>query len=603
MWATAIVAATALFLIIGIFAAWHTLRAAHAGERGKAALLRAEHGFTARDLNSSRQDLKLASSDFSRMHSELRAMGPILAVARVIPFVRVQVRGIEGIADAGSLLSQAGIGLATAEERIVHPTDPNRPTSAALEDMRAIRAALHTGLGGIDAAMARVSSLRRYRLLGPIATARNALAARLPSIQTKAASVQDGLDALIAFSGGNGPRRYLILSQNPDEVRPTGGYIGTYGILNAESGHLSLERYDSTDSWWRAKPEAVVPADQAPTAFSIPTPPVAQTLANVNSSPDWPQAARLAQTLWQAGGEKPVDGAISFVPAFLARILGVLGPVAVPTYNETVTAANLVDRTNYYTHVVAGGEDKQFLVSLAQVVFQRLLDAPTSTWVPLGNAVGQGLGSREAMAWSADQAVETSLHQRGWDGALPATAGDFLADAEFEYGAKNGAGIKRTFDHMVTLRPDGSAGLSTSLTIDNTQTAAPQANIDSLSYITLYGPHGAVLSAGADPPFAVEPDIAGHPAAGWLRSAAPQSKTTLQTTWEAPAIAVRQPDGSWTYLIRWMHLPGHSGDVLHLQVDPPDGWQWVGERPPATVNLDQDFHGSWILRPGRASSQ
>ena len=42
---------------------------------------------------------------------------------------------------------------------------------------------------------------------------------------------------------------------------------------------------------------------------------------------------------------------VSFTPAFLARILQVLGPVPVESFDETVTADNLIERLDYYTHL------------------------------------------------------------------------------------------------------------------------------------------------------------------------------------------------------------------------------------------------------------
>ena len=58
--------------------------------------------------------------------------------------------------------------------------------------------------------------------------------------------------------GGSGPRRFLLFSQNPDEVRPTGGYIGTYGVLSTRNGHVVLDKFDSTSSWYTTHPQAVL---------------------------------------------------------------------------------------------------------------------------------------------------------------------------------------------------------------------------------------------------------------------------------------------------------------------------------------------------------
>jgi hypothetical protein len=291
---------------------------------------------------------------------------------------------------------------------------------------------------------------------------------------------------------------------------------------------------------------------------------------------------------------------LSITPEFLARVLGVLGPVVVPGYPETVTSSNVVERVDYHTHLEAvapGANRKEFIVELARVVTQKLLDAPAATWDPLGRAVSAAFDARESMAWSQQGVVERAATDRRWDGSLPATAGDFFYDGEFAYAAKNGRGLRRTFDHAVTLQPDGSGRVTTSITITNTEPYSQTSNIDSLSYLTVYGPTGASLVSSSLPPDASEPSLADHPARGWDLSAPPLGTTTLTFAWSVPRLAVRKADGTWHFQLWWVHLPSHTGDTLHLRVDIPSSWQWKGPPPPASVPLDRDVVGAWVLGP------
>jgi hypothetical protein len=371
-------------------------------------------------------------------------------------------------------------------------------------------------------------------------------------------------------------------------------------VISTISGHVTLDRYASIESWYQAHSATEIPATQAPTPFKLSDPPVAQSFANVNATADWPSAARLAMAMWQRGGEAPVDGVLSITPEFLSRVLGVLGPVVVPGYPETITAANVVDRIDYHTHIEAvasAANRKEFIVELARVVVQKLLDAPAATWDPLGRAVSAAFDAREAMAWGQPAVVQRAVTARRWAGALPATAGDFFYDGEFAYAAKNGRGLRRTFDHVVTLQPDGSGRVTTTVTIANTEPFSPTTNIDSLSYLTFYGPAGARLVSSSRPPDASEPPLSGHPAEGWDLSAPPLGTTTLTFTWSVPRMAVREADGTWRFPLQWMPLPAHTGDALRLRVDLPSGWRWKGPGPPEVIPLDHDVVGTWALVP------
>ncbi len=45
-------------------------------------------------------------------------------------------------------------------------------------------------------------------------------------------------DFLTAALGINGDQNYLVLSENNDELRPSGGYISTYGWMTIRNGRV-----------------------------------------------------------------------------------------------------------------------------------------------------------------------------------------------------------------------------------------------------------------------------------------------------------------------------------------------------------------------------
>lgn len=588
-------------MVIAGFVLFHVVAAAAAGERGRTALTRAEASLSERHLDDARQYLVDAQGAFGDTRSEIGALGPVAKVARRLPVLGHQVKAVDTFASVGLSLSSAAQGLVDAADTIIHPPDDRLPVSAAMDSLRDTQRSLGPATAAISQASDQIARLKHWFLIGPLGSARDDLSARLPRIQARATSADHGLSALIAFAGGSGPKRYLFLSQNPDEVRPTGGFVGTYGVLTAESGRMKLERYEGIENWIVNRPQADVPADQVGPPYQYHDPPLRRTLANVNTGPGWPQAAELAASLWRAGGEEPVDGVISFMPGFMARILTVVGPITIPSYDETVTAENIDARLDFYTHQVKGQADrKDFVAAVAEVVMRKLLDAPASQWEPLGRAMGQAFDAREAMAWSTTPEVASVLRERNWDGAFPAQAGDFFFNSEFEYAAKNGRGIRRIYDHDVVLRPDGSARVTTHLTVTNTEPPNSFGNASTLAYLTIYGPEGAALDAGGSDPFSFkEPVAAGHPGTGWFKAAAPSGgQTMLTVVWDVANLAHQLDDGTWAYSLRWRNLPDHAGDVVNLRVHLPPSWRWRGPPPPAQFSLDTEMIGSWRIRSG-----
>ncbi|MGI8807526.1 MAG: DUF4012 domain-containing protein [Acidimicrobiales bacterium] len=590
----------AAVLLVGGYTLVHVMAAARAGERGRAALTQAESSLSGRDLDAARQHLTAAQDAFLATRSEIGALGPLASAARRVPVLGKQVRAVDTFASVGVSLSGAAQGLVEAADTIIHPPDDQLPISAAMDALRSTHRLLGPASATISQAADQVSRLEDWFLIGPLARARDDLTTRLPRIQARATSADHGLAALMAFAGDTGPRRYLFLSQNPDEVRPTGGFIGTYGVLTAEAGQMKLERYDAIENWVASRPQADVPPERVGPPYQYHDPPLRRTMANVNTGPNWPQAAELATSLWKAGGEAPVDGVISFTPGFMGRILAVVGPVTVPAYDDTVTAQNINERLDFHTHQAkpaVGTGRKDFVAALAEIVMRKLLDAPASQWEPLGRAMGEAFDAREAVAWSTDPAVASVLAERRWDGALPAHDGDFFFNSEFEYAAKNGRGIRRAYDHHVAVNAQGDARVTTKLTITNTEPSDPNGNASTLAYLTIYGPEGAVLDPAASDAFSFkEPAVAGHPAAGWFKAAAPAGgQTTLTVVWDVPGLLNRLDENSMEYSLRWRNLPDHTGDVVNLSVELPPGWAWSGSPPPAQFSLDREIVGSWRL--------
>jgi hypothetical protein len=590
-----------LALLGGAFLAITLVQISSAADRGRQALLHAETALSNQDVRGARTDVARSQRAFASVNSGLHRIAPFRLVGRQVPLVRMQVRAVEAYGASGRDLSNAADGLVDAASAILEPEDGDLTIAQGLDRLRSVKVALDKAVVAVDASVQRVNPLRDERLIGRLGTTMTDFVDRITRVQGRAHSAASGLDALISFAGGEGDRRYLIFSQNTDEPRPTGGFIGTYGVLRATKDDVDLERYASIESWYRSRPNTYVPAASAPSAFHIPDPPEDQTIANVNATPDWRAASQLALKMWTEGGEPPVNGVIGITPELLAKVVKVLGPVKVPEYKETVTAANLVERMDFYTHLdpthsgTAGRKD--FVVQLADAVVQKMLDTPARKWDPLAKALGAAFEAREGVAWSQDANVEKALAERHWDGMLPDVPGDFFYASEFANTAKNGRALRRTFDHKVTLNADGSGIVETTMTIHNTAPPAAEGllNIDSLAYITTYGPFSGRLAKNADKPYAIEKPLAGHPAWGGDRAAPPLGEDKLFVAWNVPKLLLRRADGATEYRLRWLRNLGNVGDVVHLDVRPPKGWRWRGEGPPSTIKLTKDFEGAWAL--------
>ena len=590
-----------IVIVVSLFVAWRYARAYQAGVDGKAALINAQGAISPGNNAEARRQLLIAKAAFDRMQTQIDGLGPIAPVMRLVPFVRAQVKGVDAVLKAGHLLTEAGLQLNDAAERITAPDGNAASGGRILPQLAIIQKALSAGATKAVAADKAVHSLDGKRLLGPLNKVRNDLIKRLDPVADQATEAATGAKELQTFFGQNGPRRYLVFSQNPEEIRPTGGYLGAFSVMSTGSDGVKIEQTTPVEAWIAAHPDIRVPNDRLGGIFQY-SPNSLPTLANTNFLPDWTIAGRLAADLWKRGGETPVDGVVGVTPGFLRELLQVTGPLEVPQYNETVSADNLIDRFAFHTRQVALNlEDnsvrKGFAGQTAAAVLNRALAEPQSKWKDIAIALGKGFDHREAMVWSPDASLAKSLHERDWDGTLPQGVGDFFYNAEFSFGAKNGRALKRSFDHHVVLHKDGSAVVTTTISVTNS-TPRDRLNPTSMVYTIAYGPTGARLSnQSLNPVTPHEVSIAGHPGTGFFVDPGPFGTAKLKVVWTVPALATNLPGHDWSYDLRFMHIPDHTGDTVHMQVDLPPGWKWKGGHPPIDVPLDLDLVGSWKYGP------
>lgn len=576
------------------FAALRLVQAQGAATAGRDALLSAQAALEARDVPAAEGHLRQARTGFTTARRHLQGGGPALALARATPLVRVQLRAAIDLARTGEVTAGSGVALMPTARQLLG----SGGAEDGLDALAAAQPEVERAVGALEQAQQRMLDLQGYRLLGPLDGQHRAALDRLESAVELARRGQAGVTVLLELAGATGDRRFLLLSQNPDEPRPTGGFMGTYGLATARGGKARIERYGDTQLWRRTHPQAVVPAAQAGYPFRYVS--QDQHLGNSSTTPDWPTTARTAVRIWRSGGEPDVDGVVTFTPRLVERLLAVLGTVQVPGYPEPVTAGTVDALLEKYVHSQESrgrADRKDFVGDLAVVVLERSLDAPGSQLPDLLRALDTTMTRAEAAVWSARPPVQEALGVLGWDGALPETTGDFYADAAYALASKNGRSLLRTYDHVVRLRPDGSGTAATTTVVRNPRPLDRYANPGAPHYVTPYGPAGAVLADGSDPPDGAEPDVAGHPSAGWLRLAPPLGQSRLHVVWDAPVLAVPLSDGTWEYRLHWRPLAGHRGDVLRLQVELPAGWDWLGAAPPAQVELDGPFTGRWLLSP------
>ena len=433
-----------------------------------------------------------------------------LPVLRFVPLLGSPVRASVAAARA----AQEGVAAA----RILVEASSSFPTSAGLavdgRDLSAFHAAARRSqlalaeaeerLTRADAALAGPAGAALPQVSGPVRAARKELARSRQELATAGR----GLSLLETLTSRSADVRLLVLGQDSLELRPTGGYIGSYGVLHFSRGTVELEKFEATEDLPAAQPAAVPPFELV--RFL----PKTWGLSNANWWPHFPASAATARDLFlrQAGGE--VDGVLAITERATARLVGALGPLSLPSYPKPVTEEGFETRVVYEVELKRPLDQprKKFLLELADVVFARIFDLPPERLPSVAGAVRRSLGTGDVQLWFADPALQGRLAGMVVAGELPRPEGDMLmvVDANI-VASKANLEARKNVDYKVERDRKGRWVGRVRVEVRN---EGVKSSINPLygGYLRVYAPAGArllhrhegqVAQAATDGPFEV----------------------------------------------------------------------------------------------------
>lgn len=401
---------------------------------------------------------------------------PLIGVARALSLTRTDVDGADALVEAARDLFDAveqglSIGERFVEIKEARANGPETPSTLArlvelMATSRDSAMAAQAAFRRADAALARVPD-GPGNLLGEV---RDAIARRLDTYGPSLDAYVDVSERLPSILGWDGPRRYLVLTQNPAELRPTGGFIGSYGIVTFDGGRVTERAFRDVallDFPWDY-PFVAPPQELADYLLGPDQP---WQLADANWSPDFPTSAQDALRLYtNESGDARIDGVLGITTYTIDELLLLTGPVTVPEYDATIASGETTLKTVQLTRAGRAGENrKAFLSAFGDLLFDRLVDLPSARWGDLVGRAGTFRDQHLLLAWFKDPADQRLASTRGFDGAVRHDPGDYVypVDSNVAPASKINAIATRSLRLDVTIDAGGDARHTLDVTWDN----------------------------------------------------------------------------------------------------------------------------------------
>ncbi len=303
-----------------------------------------------------------------------------------------------------------------------------------------------------------------------------------------------------AFMNTGGEERiFLILFQNNMELRPGGGFIGSFGILKVKDGAItSFTSHDVVNFDGRI-PDTVPAPYPLPETLGVKS----LKLRDSNVSPDWSVNAKMAEDFYRMGrGEESFDGVIGITTNVLTSFLSVVGPVTVPGYPGTYDAETGVIDLEYqveqafYKQGIARGERKSIMNLLGNIILEEAKALPLSGKYALFRAVLDDLHKKDIQLSFQDERLQEIVRAAGWSGEVDQEwKQDYLLAVDSNLNAfKTDFRMRRKMAYTLDL----SGAVPTAqfvMTYEHTATEKDFMTKDYQSFARLYVPEGSWLKS------------------------------------------------------------------------------------------------------------
>jgi len=324
----------------------------------------------------------------------------------------------------------------------------------------------------------------------------------LPNFRKNLIIAREVIDIIPQALGTKERKTYLVLFQNNMEIRPTGGFIGSFGLLTFERGRLlDFEIQDVYFADGQLKGHVEPPAKLREFLGTA-----GWYLRDSNWDPDFPASAERAAWFLDKEIGRTIDGVIGINLTVAQRILESVGEIELPDYPEKISAKNFFERAEYFSEAgfFPGSTGKQnFLGQVGRVLFEKIKNSDEKTSFLIARAFLASLEEKDMTIFLKDPLEASVLAKFNWDGGIKNVKcqisnvkclTDYLFLVEANVGVnKSNYFLKRSLEQTVKIGQDGKVSERLIINYENQSPSEIFPAGRYKNYLRIYVPKGSTL--------------------------------------------------------------------------------------------------------------
>ena len=306
-------------------------------------------------------------------------------------------------------------------------------------------------------------------------------------LSTSLETLSDTFDVLSVLTHER--KHLLVLLQNSNELRPTGGFIGTFGAFELENGVVEKRNISS-----------IYDLDgQLQSKFIPPLPMFAVNnrwfLRDSNWFASFPESAEAIKSFYKEESGINPDFILAITPKLAKDLLELTGPVYLPNQDITLDVDNFIEVTQVETSInydKTENKPKQMLADLFPVLLSKVISLSHVELPKLLAVLEQSLASKDILIYSSDKHASQVLAKLGFDGRLADTGRDYLSIVSSNLGGtKTDLAIKQAASLDTTFGTDGR--IVNTLKIRRENPLPHTEGLENKDFMRVYVPLGSKL--------------------------------------------------------------------------------------------------------------
>ncbi len=460
---------TSSFVIFLVFGAFNAYALFQAGKQLKSSGTKISENFSRSVDDIKNLDPEKAATALRENSAEMKRVTGALAGSNAIGIMNMLGKIIPTFKDAGGLLSSVTslninfLKFAEATADLKQNGFKNFQSNGAmfLASMTNVRAAIKNIIANAQTVKNTTASLRSVSSY--FSTIDDMIGGKYIAHSADLYRADTFLGDLLSFLSADGDRHILFLFQNPAEIRPGGGFIGSYADVTLAGGQMKnidvRDIYDP-DGWFLEK---VIPPYQLQTVSEN------WGARDANWFFDFPTSAKTVINLLETSkiySEKGItfDGAIAVNIPVMKTMLDATGPIPLPDYKLVIDSNNFL--TEVQREVEAGkdkaaGQPKKILKVLTPLLLEKMKGLDADAQRAFIKELGERIAKKDIMFYAKNENLASYINSANIGGAIYELPQNFLGsylavvDANVA-GGKTDALISQSVNATINVDTAGS---------------------------------------------------------------------------------------------------------------------------------------------------